>query len=208
MSLEAVVSRFKDGEKKRNTRSEPDGQAEIFWPVRRAPSELLSSIKVVSNRLNVTRSVLTKCMSRHAISWYEQSASLSQLTADFNCIYAKIKQRGYPALRHQADNLSGFEFVQPCDSLHISISTIAWVLSELRDIDEVARVGATDLLLLGFCWSLTTLDNQDWDRVSIETSFAPEVANWDEFLLDRITDVQGLSEKYDRREQKRKLITS
>lgn len=204
MSLDEVVSRFKDGEKKRNEHTEPSDQAEVFWPVRHAPVELMSSIKIVAVRLGVSRSVLTKCMSRQVIDWYENSLALRELTSSFNDVYRKIKRRSYTTLRIQAENPAKFSYSQQPEAIYTSVSSIRWVLGKLNEIKEAAGIGASDLLMVGFCWSLTTLEDIDWDGESINRIFRKESDSLREILQDRLVDVKGLCEKYELREANRK----
>ena len=67
LSLEEVIARFKDTEKRRNAKSEPENESEVFWHVRSAPGELMSSLRVVASHLGISRAVLTKCMSRQLV---------------------------------------------------------------------------------------------------------------------------------------------
>src|SRR3990172_8744579 len=124
LPLEEVVARFKDVERKRNTKSEPDSEAEVFWAVRRAPVELVSSLKIVAAHLGVSRAVLTKCMSRHVVDWYSNSLKLNELTASFEDIYSKIKLRGYTTLRIQAENPAKFSYANQPEDVYVSLSVI------------------------------------------------------------------------------------
>jgi len=196
MSLEEVVLRFKDVEKKRNSRVEPDGEQEVFWAIRHAPVELISSIKVASEHLGVSRAVLTKCMSRQVADWYSNSLGLGDLVSTYKEIYAKIKRRTYTVLRIQAENPSKFSFAQQPELISASVNTIRWVVAKLDDIHVVVGMNVTDLLLAGFCWSLTTLDNCDWDSENVIHSFQPEVDNIGDILKCRMIDVRGLYTKY------------
>ena len=54
--------------------------------------------------------------------------------------------------------------------------------------------------MMGFVWGLTTLENRDWDRETIEKSFAPEVFNFETLVADRRADVLSLRTKYEYRE--------
>lgn len=200
MSLEEVVARFKDTEKKRTLRVEPETEAEVFWGVRSAPVELMSSLKVVSVRLGVSRSVLTKCMSRQLVDWYMNSLGLESLKAEFDTIYTKIKLRGYSTLRIQAENPAKFDFTIPQEAIHTSISTIQWVITRLQDVGEIIGMSSTELLLSGMVWSLTTLENRDWDRRCIEKRFIPESCNLSTLVNDRLADVRALCAKYQYRE--------
>ena len=198
--LEEVVARFKDAEKRRTARTEPDSEAHVFWPVRVAPVELLSSISIMAVHLGVSRSVLTKCMSRQVVDWYTNSLGLSELTDSFNIIYGKIKLRGYTTLRIQAEHPAKFSFAQQGEPAYRSVCTVRWVMSKMNGIHDVLGVNSTDLLLAGFCWSLTTLDNSSWDETNINTVFAPEARNMSVLVQDRLVDIHSLYAKFSLRE--------
>lgn len=196
MSLEEVVARFKDVEKKRTVRSEPENEQEVPRSIRYAPVELISSIGVVSSRLGVSRAVLTKCMSRQLSDWYTNSLGLCRLVDEYHDVYSKIKLRAYTTLRIQAEHPARFSYACPTEQVHTSISTIRWVLAKLTDTKSVIGIGSTDLLLVGMVWSLTTLANREWDEASIDKYFMPEVDNLSILIRDRLVDVKALREKY------------
>lgn len=200
-TLEEVVSRFKDVEKKRTVNTEPESEAEAHWAVRSAPVELSSSLKVVSARMGISRNVLTKCMSRQVVDWYSNALGIEKLMNDYNDIYSKIKLKSYTTLRIQAEHPARFCYACQPEPVNISISTIRWVLGKLGEVREVIGVYAQDLLLSGMCWSLTTLENKDWDRSNIEKFFVPEADNIRTLISDRIIDIVGLQEKYKNREK-------
>ncbi len=200
LSLEEVVARFKDVEKKRNINTTPEVEAEVPWMVRSAPVELVSSLKVVSARLGVARSVLTKCMSRQVMDWYSNSLGLDRLVTEYEGVYAKIKLRGYTTLRIQAENPSKFSYANQPEDTRTSLSTIRWVIGKLGDVRDIIGVKRVDLLLVGLAWSLTTLANREWDEVNIIRYFLPEANNISILIRDRLVDVKALREKYEIRE--------
>jgi len=200
-SLEDVVARFKDTEKKRNTKSEPENEAEMRWHLRSAPGELLSSLRVVSAHLGVSRAVLTRCMSRHLIDWYTNALDLDSLSKDFDDIYDSIKLRAYSTLRYQADPPAEFRLVGHVERCDIAISTINWVSGRLTDLRGLLGIDTGDLFVLGLIWSLTMLDNKIWDSESVDRFFLPEVFNFETLVADRRIDVLALRMKYDHREK-------
>jgi hypothetical protein len=123
-SLESVIAMFKDTEKKRNLKTEPDDQTEVRWRVRSAPAELLSSLRIAASHLNVSQSVLTKCMSHQIADWYGNALGLTSLAADYDDIYNQIKFQTYSTLRRQAENPAKFSFVGATDNAKTSVSTI------------------------------------------------------------------------------------
>lgn len=201
VSLESVVAQFKDTERKRSPNSEPSEQQEVPWGIRSAPVELLSSLKIVSSELNVSRSVLTKCMSHQIVDWYVNALGLDYLRSEYESIYKKIKLQGYSTLRTQAENPAKFCYTIPTEKVETSLSTIGWVKSKLESISDVIGLSCTDLLFLGFMWSLTTLEHKDWDRRNIERRFMPEVVNLSVVVRDRLADTQALCLKYQYREE-------
>jgi hypothetical protein len=57
-----------------------------------------------------------------------------------------------------------------------------------------------DLLMLGFMWSLTTLEHREWDANTITRFFDPEVFNFETLVADRRVDVLALHMKFNNRE--------
>lgn len=200
-SLEDVVARFKDTEKRRDVSSEPRTEAEVLWPVRAAPRELLSSLNLAAQNLGVSRSVLTRCMSHQLVDWYANALGLQKLTGEYDNIYRSIKQQAYSTLRVQAENPPKFVFYESCEKEHTSISTIRWVSGVLSSTKAVLGMSAHDLLMIGLIWSLTTLANKDWDKQTVDKFFRPEVYNFETFLVDRKADIAALRMKYDYREK-------
>ena len=199
-SLEDVVSRFKDAEKKRNTKTEPENEAEVRWHLRSAPGELISSIRIVSAHLGVSRAVLTRCMSRHLIDWYINSLGLDSLSRDFDDIFDCIKKRAYSTLRYQAEHPAEFRLVGHIERCNTAISTISWVSGKLTDIHDLLGVDSGDLLTIGLMWSLTMLETRDLDNISVDKFFMPEVFNLETLIAERRIDVVALRMKYEHRE--------
>lgn len=195
MSLESVVSRFKEEEKKHTAKFEPENLAEVFWMVRSAPVELMSSLHIVSTKLGVSRSILTKCMSRQVADWYTNSLGIDELTRKYDAVYKKIKLASCRSLRTQAENPAKFSYVSGSESVDTSISSIRWIVAKMGELKRVLGVSSTELLLVGFCWSLTTLENRDWDKECIRTVFIPEARNMEFLVRDRLIDVDALRKK-------------
>ena len=200
LSLEEVISRFGDTEKRRNRTSEPESEAEVTWPLRQAPIELLSSLRLISYQLGVSRRVLTKCMSRHMVDWYVHGLGLDLLKLEYDTIYSKIKKKGYSTLRVQAEHPARFSYACPLEATKTSLSSIRWVVAKLQEVRDIVGVSCTDLLLSGMAWSLTTLEHRDWDQRSIERLFLPEVCNISTLVNDRMADVRALCSKFNYRE--------
>lgn len=196
VSLERVVEIYKTSEQNRSRRTEPDNEAEISRRVRMAPIELMSSLTVVATRLGISRSLLTKCLSHHVIDWYAYGLDIATLASEYAAIYSDIKLASYTTLRIQAENPARFSFAHQPEETTTSVATIAWVFAKMSEISELLGVDATNLLLIGFCWSLTTLENTDWDANNIRRHFRPEVRNMEVLIQDRRIDVRSLRDKY------------
>ena len=200
LSLEEVVARFKDTEKRRNSKTEPDNEVEVFWHIRSAPGELMSSLRVVASRLGISRSVLTKCMSRQLVDWYSNSLGLTKLSEDYNNVYSDIKRQAYSTLRVQAENPPTFSFVSRVEQIDTTASTIRWVVSKLTEMHEFVGLTAHDLFMVGLMWCLTQLENREWDKNVIERFFEPEVYNFETLVVDRSADLMALQMKFQHRE--------
>jgi hypothetical protein len=199
-TLDEVLSRFKETEKRRGLNTEPENEAEVRLHVHSAPRELISSIRVVAAHFGVSQSVLTKCMSRHLADWYANSLGMLQLASEYNEIYKLIKMQAYSTLRLQAENPAKFSLLSPADHTSTGVSTIRWVVARVRDANDVVHIDVMNLIMIGFMWSLTTIEHPEWDANAIKRFFVPEVYNFDAFVAERRIDVQSLQAKYKYRE--------
>jgi hypothetical protein len=199
-TLDEVLSRFKDTEKRRGLNTEPENEAEVRLHIHSAPRELISSIRVMAAHFGVSQAVLTKCMSRHLADWYANSLGMLQLASEYNEIYKLIKMQAYSTLRLQAENPAKFSLLSPADRTSTGISTIRWVIAKVRDANDVVHIDVMNLIMIGFMWSLTTAEHSEWDANAIRRFFVPEVYNFETFVAERRIDVRSLQAKYNHRE--------
>ena len=82
----------------------------------------------------------------------------------------------------------------------MSVASIRWAVSRLDSVKDILGTGITSLLLSGFCWSLTTLENRDWDAHNIDSVFRAEAGNISVLIKDRHVDVRALYAKFGIRE--------
>lgn len=204
LSLESVVARFQEKESKRPAKydseaSEAEAARVVF--VQHSPVELLSSLRAVATSLGVSRSLLTKCLSHQLIDWYNTSLGMSRLEVEYQDIYSRIQKRCYTTLRIQAENPAAFAFssLEPLRR-PTSLTTIGWAWSRLSEIRDVTGVNATDLLLVGLVFCLTTSEGKQDDH-TIRTCFLPERHSMEMLVRDRIIDVEALRKKYELRER-------
>lgn len=207
MSLEEVVSMFKDTERKRNQRTEPDNEAEVRWLARATPIELVSSLRLVAGDLGVSVSVLTRCMSRQLADWYANRLDVANLSDSYTRIYRQIKRRSYTTLRIQAENPASFSYAHQPEQGRVSFSTIRWIVGVLSELHTVLGIKSIDLFMIGMVWSLTTLANKDIDASNIDRYFLPEVHSMEIMLKDRAVDIEALNRKYLIREEYRSRST-
>jgi Pyruvate/2-oxoacid:ferredoxin oxidoreductase gamma subunit len=139
-------------------------------------------------------------MSRHLADWYANSLGMLKLAASYNEIYRLIKYQTYSTLRLQAESPAKFTFVHSLDDAKTAISTIRWVVAKMREANDVIHIDIPNLVMIGFMWSLTTLEHAEWDDNAINRFFAPEVYNFEVFVSERQIDIQSLWSKYQRRE--------
>lgn len=201
LSLEDVVARFKDTEKRRRLDTEPENESEVRWRVRSAPCELLSSLRIVSGNLGVSTAILTKCMSHQLADWYANSLGLDRLSVEYHEVFRLIKAQTYSTLRWQAEHPAEFKFVGSVDVARTSVSTIKWVVARLSAVQDVVGVSVHNLFMMGLMWSLTTVAHREWDGNTVSRFFAPEVFNFETFVADRKVDVAALRMKFDNREK-------
>lgn len=174
LHLEEVVAKFKDGEKKRHNETEPEQQV-IDRFVRATPLGLVTSLKSVANNLDVSRRLLTCCLTPQIVSWYGEALGLDVVVGEYGSLYEEVRRKTtlYP-IKRQMESRARFFFDRP-EPVETSVSTIRWAASKLAAYGSCLGATWDELFLSGLAWSITTLEHQEWDQENIAAIFLPEV---------------------------------
>jgi hypothetical protein len=197
LSLEEVVMKLKDGEKKRHNETEPSQQA-IDRAIRVAPLGLVTSLRSVATRLDVSRRVLTCCLAPQVVSWYGEALGLDVVSGEYGGLYEEVRQKVklYP-IKRQMESRARFFFDRP-EPVNASVGVIRWAASKLASYGFCLGAAWDELLLSGLAWSVTTLEHQEWDPENIETIFLPEVRSVKLQVEDTKDDMACFACKYAR----------
>lgn len=195
LSLEEVVEKLKEGEKKRHKETDPNQQV-VDRFMRSAPQGLITSLRSIASRLGVTRRVLTCCLAPQVVSWYGVGLDLDVVLGAYEEIYEQIRQKPklYP-IKKQMESRARFFFDRP-EPVGTSVSVIGWVVAKLASYGSYLGAGWDELLLSGLAWSVTTLEHQEWDRENIEAVFLPEVKSVRLQVEDAKDDLACFAGKY------------
>ena len=197
LSLEEVVAKFKDAEKKRHEATDPDQQV-IDRFVRVTPVGLLTSLKSVAKNLNVSRRLLTCCLTPQIVSWLGDALGLDVIVEGYGGLYEEVRKRTrlYP-IRKQMESRARFFFDRP-EPVETSVSTIRWAASRLAKYGFCLGATWDELFLSGLAWSLTTLEQKEWDQENIDNVFLPEVRSVTLQVGDTKDDMECFACKYAR----------
>ena len=174
LSLEEVVAKLKDSEKKRYEQTDPDQQV-IDRFVRATPPGLVASLRAIARRLGVSRRVLTCCQAPQVVSWYGAGLGLDDVAVGYDNLYEEVRRKPslYP-IRKQMESRARFSFDRP-EPIGTSVSIARWAASKLASYGQCLGATWDELFLSGLAWSITTLEHQEWDQENIEAIFLPEV---------------------------------
>jgi len=201
-SLDDIVAAYKAAESKRNRNTTPESEAEVVWHIDIAPEGLMSSLRVVSARMGVSRKVLTRCATHQVMSWLSESLGMEELAAGYESVYEKFRYRNYDLMfrpiRKQMESARAFSF-SSVEPVNTSVSCIGWAVGALGAMGAPLKASWVSLFLVGLAWSLTTLRNTDWDAGNVKNIYTPEVAN----LLVSVEDARDATALYQRMYERR-----
>lgn len=197
LSLEDVVGKLKDGEKKRHEETDPN-QRIVDRFVRSAPQGLITSLRSVADKLGITRRVLTCCLTPQVVSWYGLELGLDNVLGSYGELYELVRRKPalYP-IKKQMESRARFFFDRP-EPVSTSVGTISWATAKLASYGSCLGASWDGLLLSGLAWSITRLEHQEWDQESIETIFLPEVKSVKLQVEDVKDDLANFAGKYAR----------
>lgn len=198
MSLEDVVKYYGNQERVRTEETTPKNKASVRVHVRIAPDELASSISLVAKQMSrvhvgTTQGILTKCMARHLLFWYQEVLNLDNLADEYDLVFGEAK-KGHTVIRKQLES-KNFQFYVAPEKVEVQWEVPDFVMGKLNDWCKPLGAIVRQLLVEGMCWSLTTLAHKEWDKENIDRHFLPEVNHTMKMVKFRKIDLDGFTRK-------------
>jgi len=188
------VSLFKDKEKRRHTDKEAredENQQEAIIGFRALPSGLLMSLDAAGRRCNVSRGLLTKCLSHQIMAWYESIPRLKELSNLFHIAGDTADDLGYPDL-YDGMRDTGYSFIHTSTRL-ASLRTINWVKSGLYQLAQPLGLPVSILFAVGLCRSVITTSSGR-SQGTIEKYLTEEVAKLNQHIEERFIRLYAFHE--------------
>lgn len=178
-----VIRHLHSEESSRRRDSGEEDQRDVAISFRVAPEGLLSSINTISLLTGMNKAVITKCLSRHAMSWYQSLTQLPELERLYQPTY--VLTDGHDDLSRLLSR-PGYEFFKPASGLiKTSVRTVSFVLGYLDGVSGYSGVAVSQLLLSGLCWSIST-NKEGWVTQSTQKHLAPEWKRLIRHLKERV----------------------
>jgi len=200
LSIEEVVARFGDEERKRKDNHDDIGQRAVPIRFRTRPIGLEMSIDELHENLGVGERVLTRCMSRHAESWLQ---SLPQIASVVE-LYREVRRKadGQEDIEEWLKRGSNFDLYGggrrvTAGAGMSSYSSTGWIRDYISELSSPLGIDSYKLFLIGLCWSAST-NTSGCRQESISKYLTPETKRFvlhiqkRELLLDcynRILDL-------------------
>jgi hypothetical protein len=198
MPLEHVVKYYCNEERDRTEDTKPRNLASIKPHVRAAPEELISSLNLITNKISkiskiATQNILTKCIARHLIRWYIEILELDKLSDEYQILFEQAK-KGHTAIRKQLETVS-FQFCKAPEKVDTHFEIPDFVIGALAAWSIPLGASPIQLLVEGMAWSLTTIENRQWDEYNILHHFLPEVKHMEKMVKFRRIELAGFTQK-------------
>jgi len=194
-SMEDVVSLYIDKEKQRHKVAKDDeNQQECVVSCRVVPTGLLMALDTQADRLGVSRSMLTRCLSHQVMAWYGSIQRINDLVEVFGITRNAANDFGYPDLYDSMVPI--YEFVNTSPK-NTTFRTIRWVKSGLAQISRPLCTATNTLLAVGYCFSLTKA--VEGGRGTTEKYLTAEVAKFLEHVEEQFIRVSGFHDLVRRR---------
>lgn len=196
MSMEDVVALFLDREKHRAREAKDDeNQQEDLVGYRVVPMGLLMSLDASARHLNITRSLLTRCLSHQIMSWIESIARIRELMELFNIAHDAANEHGYPDLYDGMRPTYVFANTSP---KQMSFRTIRWVKNGLAVLSQPLGVPTGALFIVGLCFALSTSEDSG-SKGTIRKYFSVEVSQLAQHVEEQFIRVSGFHDMVRRR---------
>lgn len=197
MPMEDVVTLFRDKERRRNKDAKDDeNQQEALIGSRVVPVGLVMSLDSRSRSLDISRGLLTRCLSHQIMAWYGSMPRLKELTELFYISFDAADDYGYPDLCEGMREI-GYSFVHVSPK-SVSFRTINWVKNGLQTISYPLGLTVCTLFTIGVCRSLITTGSGH-SAGTIEKYLTAEVERFNQHVEERFIKVFGFNDLVRRR---------
>jgi hypothetical protein len=198
MPLEDVIKYYAQQESERTEDTRPRNKASMKPHIRIAPEELISSLDLITNKISkiskiTTQNVLTKCIALHLLCWYTEILKLDKLSEEFQILFEEAK-RGHTSIRKQLET-ANFQFYKAPEKVDTHLEIATFVIGSLAVWSTSLGASPLQLLVEGIAWSLTTLENRQWDEYNIPHHFMPEVRHMEKMVKFRRIELAGFRQK-------------
>lgn len=196
MCLDDVVRYYGEEEKARRL---GDGDQDWQWVhIRTAVNELVSSVKLASVRLrrqtkSANQGVVTRCMARHLLSWYDDVIDVARVGDEYDDVFIQAKN-GHTVIRKQMEQ-TNFRWQEEPETVNALWAVPRFVMERLHSVRTQLGIDDHELFVYGMAWSLSTIKNRDWDRYNIETYFAPAAEHMRRMVEFRRIDINAFASK-------------
>lgn len=174
MSVGDVIRDIHVREAKRSRDTGEYEERDVLISFRSAPDGLIGALDGIARQTGMHKSVVTKCLSAHLMSWYQCLPQVGALVSAYNALSSAAD--GYPDIWRKMSSDS-YEFVCPrgigTRSDKAYMRTIAFVLGYLGNLSDPLGVPVTKLFLAGMCWSITT-NTENWLSATVDKYLIPE----------------------------------
>ena len=194
LSMEDIVSLFKDKETRRHMDKETredENQQETIIGFRALPTGLLMSLDAACRRCNISRGLLTKCLSHQIMAWYESIPRLKELSELFYTAGDTADDLGYPDLYDGMRDTS-YSFARTTTRL-ASFRTINWIRNGLYQLAQPLGLPVSILFAVGLCQSVVTTGSGR-SQGTIEKYLSEEVHKLNQHIEERFIRLYAFHE--------------
>ena len=179
-----VILRYQGQEAKRRRNDDDYSQSDVPVPFRNAPDGLLEALDEVSSTIGIRKSIVTKCLSHHAMAWFQSMPRVAVLSQLYKTVHTQSD--GYPDIIRRVKR-DDYEFLHPRPVIKSvdSLRTVAFILGYYGDLSDVLGIPAYKMFLAGLCWSLST-NVEGWATNTVAKFLLPESQNIKRYLGERL----------------------
>ena len=186
-----IIRMYHNQEAKRKRDDGEEGQRDVPLTFRSAPEGLLSALHSISATTGISKAIITRCLSHHILSWYQNMSQVAELERLHKIVY--ISADGYPDISRLLEHPS-YEFYHvAADIPRTSVRTVSFVMGYLDGISVVLGAPVFKLLLSGLCWSITT-NSEGWAGQYVKKYLDPEWKRMVQHLRERVLLFQYIEE--------------
>lgn len=186
MTAGDVIRQYHIQEAKRKRDEGEYKERDVMVSFRTAPDGIIGAVDNVARRSGMRKSVITKCLSLHLMSWYQSLPQVAVLVDTYQTLQDNAD--GYPDIWRKMES-DGYEFMCPRSTAGNNKSymrTIAYILGYLGDISDPLGVPASKLFLVGLCWSLST-NTERWADATVRKYLLPEAERMIDYINERVS---------------------